>query len=217
MDVRIGHIEAKRTARYCTLGEPGKMNCDIWVVLHGYGVTSDVFIKNFSQIADKGNYIVAPEGTSRFYVKGTSGLVGTSWMTKVDRDNEIRDYVGYLDLLYRREVEPHAKDFSGKVIALGFSQGASTLSRWAASGGKKLDRLIFWCGSFPEDVSYSGSDVYKKADVHLVFSSKDRYITPESRKKQEELLGRSGIVFRTHIFEGVHEVSDVLLNAVGLA
>ena len=46
---------------------------------------------------------MAPEALSRFYADVTPGrhgptsTVGATWMTREDRENEIRDYVAYLD------------------------------------------------------------------------------------------------------------------------
>src|SRR6266516_6229770 len=72
-------------------------------------------------------------------------------MTREDRLAEIEDYVQYLDAVYadvfgvldRALVTAHA---------LGFSQGASTVSRWVALGKAKIDRLILWGGEFPPDL-----------------------------------------------------------------
>jgi hypothetical protein len=69
---------------------------------------------------------VAPEALSRFYVSQEPGrhcpvsVVGGTWMTREDRENEIRDYVRYLDILHD-EVEIEGVP----TTVLAFSQGGS--------------------------------------------------------------------------------------------
>src|SRR5256885_16981857 len=72
-------------------------------------------------------------------------------MAREDRLSEIEDYVRYLDAVHddvfrvldRSQVRLHA---------LGFSQGAPTVSRWAALGQARVDRLVLWGGEFPPDL-----------------------------------------------------------------
>ena len=55
------------------------------------------FIKKFEQLKRPEILFVAPEGLHRFYLKGNAGRVGSSWMTKEDRLNDIDDYNRMLD------------------------------------------------------------------------------------------------------------------------
>ncbi len=48
-------------------------------------------------------------------------------MTKEDRENEIADYVDFLDAVFGEVVTPGAR-----VTVLGFSQGVATAARWLA-------------------------------------------------------------------------------------
>ncbi|MEZ4763957.1 MAG: hypothetical protein R3C26_12480 [Calditrichia bacterium] len=36
---------------------------------------------------------------SRFYLQSTNGRIGATWMTREDRENEIADYLAYLNNL----------------------------------------------------------------------------------------------------------------------
>ena len=76
------------------------------------------FIKTFDELASNGDFVIAPEALSRLYVKGDYGNVGANWMTKEDRENEISDYINYLDELFEKEITPYKKDFSFEVNAL---------------------------------------------------------------------------------------------------
>ena len=94
-------LTVSRTARYHQLGELSAMTRRVWFVAHGYGQLAAYFIRHFAPLtaADPHLVVVAPEGLSRFYLNGTGGRVGATWMTKEDRLAEIEDYVAYLNQL----------------------------------------------------------------------------------------------------------------------
>jgi predicted esterase len=201
------NIEVTKTARYFTLGKLNEHTKIVWFVIHGHKQLAGNFIQTFSELADEGDYIIAPEGLSRLYVKGDSGDVGATWMTKEDRKNEIKDYVNYIDKLFFEEVDSKRDNFNFKVYALGFSQGAATLTRWLALGKSKVDKIISWCGSIGHDVDYSASGNFKSTPVNLVFGNKDPYYPENFNKSQAEILQKYGIKPEVHIFDGGHEVS----------
>src|SRR6266513_3311805 len=131
------HIEVRRSARYYTLGEPSAETRDVWFACHGYGQLAADFIKEFEIIAHPTRVIVAPEALSRYYAANEPGFhsseskVLASWMTREDREAEIDDYVAYLDAVYA-DVFESLDRARVTVHALGYSQGAATVSRWAA-------------------------------------------------------------------------------------
>jgi predicted esterase len=210
------NLITERTARYCTSGELNQDTKRVWIFLHGHKQLASSFITSFSELADEGDYIIAPEALNRLYVKGDSGDAGASWMTKEDRENEIKDYVNYLDKLFELEIESKRKNSNFKVYALGFSQGAATLTRWLVLGKSKVDVIIPWCGSLAHDVDYSASENFKSAPVHLVYASDDRYYDKDFGKKQQEILQKHGINPKLHMFEGGHKVSTELIKRLNL-
>lgn len=210
------HIKVTRTARYITLGVINKITKRVWIVLHGHKMLAGNFIKTFAEYANNGDYIIAPEALSRLYVKGDYGDVGANWMTKEDREYEISDYVNYLDELYDKEIAPFKNQFSFEVYALGFSQGAATLSRWLAYGHSQIDKSIFWCGNLAHDVDYSKSEQFKKTPIYLVFASNDQYYPSDFYKSQIELLNKYGIRPEYYVFEGKHEINGELLIKASL-
>jgi predicted esterase len=218
------HIKVARTARYYTLGEINKDTRRTWIVLHGHKMLAGNFIKTFSELADAGDYIIAPEALSRLYVKGDYGDVGANWMTKEDRESEISDYVNYLDELYEKEIAPYKKQFAFEVNALGFSQGAATLSRWLVyghsaplmTGRAMVDKAIFWCGNLAHDVDYSESEQFKLTTIYLVFADNDQYYPPDFYKTQVELLQKSGIEPQYHVFNGKHEINAGMIKKANL-
>ena len=216
MNPKEYHIPVTRTARYYTLGEVNERTRNVWIVLHGHKQLANDFIKVFDELAENGDFIIAPEALSRFYVKGDYGDVGATWMTKEDRENEISDYVKYLDELFAMEINIYREKFSFEINALGFSQGAATLSRWLTLGRSKVDKAIFWCGSLAHDVDYSKPESFKSTSIHLVFGNNDPYFPGDYYKTQLELLQKYGIEPVIHIFNGGHEVNIELMREIML-
>ena len=96
------HIRVARTARYYTLGSAGPHLREIWLVCHGIRQLARRFLPRFAGLDDGKRLIVAPEGLSRFYLHGPESRdkkipIGATWMTREDRENEITDYVEFLD------------------------------------------------------------------------------------------------------------------------
>ena len=90
--------------------------------------------------------ILAPEGLSRFYIKGTDGRVGASWMTRDERLSDIEDQIYYLNHWWAGlNPKPDAK-----IIVVGFSQGVATRSRWLASGFQ-ANSVILHSGTIPPE------------------------------------------------------------------
>ena len=214
-------IRVSRTARYFTLGESGPGLTEAWFVLHGYRQAASRFLRRFTALEGSGRRVVAPEGLSRFYVDRAPGRhgpehrVGASWMTREDRQSEIRDYVAYLDAL-SEVVAPVA---AGKVrrVALGFSQGAHTASRWVALGQIAPEDLILWGAGLAEDLDEEGL-ASRMRDIRITFvrGAEDPHRNPEGEVRQEELLQRLGVQYRVLSFSGGHEIAEgPLLDLAG--
>lgn len=210
------HIPVTRTARYFTQGEISEDTRDIWIVIHGHKQLAGDFIKVFRELSERGSFIVAPEGLMRLYIKGSSGDVGASWMTKEDRDNDINDYVNYLDKLFSTEIEPLTKQYSLKINALGFSQGAATLSRWLALGKAKVDKAVFWCGNVAHDIDYSAYPKFRAMKIYQAFGNTDPYYNEDFVTKQIELLSSAGIETNLCMFNGGHEINSGLMEKAGI-
>lgn len=210
------HISVRRTARYFTLGEIDKDTRDIWIVIHGHRQLAGNFIRTFEELTNRGSFVIAPEGLMRLYVKGDYGEVGASWMTKEDRDSDINDYVNYLDKLFLDEIDPIAETHSLKINALGFSQGAATLSRWLALGNAKVDKAVFWCGSVAHDLDYSVYPKFKTTKIFQIFGKSDPYYKDDFVSKQVELLSSAGILTNPRTFEGGHEINFGLMEKAGI-
>ena len=141
--IRENHVTISKTARYYTLGEFTEKTKQVWIVIHGFRQTAKSFIADFESLLNDTTFFIAPEALNRFYIDRQGTEVVASWMTREDRLNEIKDYINYLDTLY---VDLNLGSFKGQITALGFSQGASTLTRWLDATKSRVDRTIVYAG-----------------------------------------------------------------------
>jgi predicted esterase len=204
-------IQIKKTAKYATFGNPETANTIVFV-LHGYGQLADFFIRKFNVLNEDDYFVVAPEGLHRFYLRGASGRVGASWMTKEERQSDIDDYISYLDLLFD-EVDSEYS-FKNKIL-LGFSQGGATASRWHNLGRFKADKFLLWAAVFPNDMGIEFSNTFQNSTNYFILGDEDEYITIEQGKNSVKKLNNSNIDFQFVKFSGKHNIdSKTLLNLV---
>ncbi len=213
------HIGVTRSARYFTLGNSSRGVGEVWFACHGYGQLAARFLEKLRVLDDGRRYLVAPEGLSRFYLSEspTERRVGASWMTREDRLAEIEDYVRYLDAVYA-EVFGSLDRARVTVHALGYSQGASTVSRWVATGKAKIDRLTLWGGEFPPDLDLTLDTVANRlraVRMTLVYGRSDEYITPKVVSGIVERLRQHEIPYEEIPFDGGHELNEAALRRLG--
>lgn len=220
MTMRERRLAVRRSARFYTVGEPGPGARQVWFVCHGYGQLAGRFLEKLRVLDDGRRYLVAPEGLSRFYLSEDPAerRVGASWMTREDRLAEIDDYVGYLDAVYA-DVMASLDRAQVTVHALGFSQGASTVSRWAAMGTGHIDRLVLWGGEFPPDLDLSIDTVARRlrdARLTLVYGRSDEFITPKVVSGIVDRLRQHEISYEEIPFDGGHELDEAVLRRLGV-
>lgn len=222
MRMKEKQLQFNFEARYYTLGKLTPETQQVWFVIHGYGQLAQYFIKKFKVLENEGIYVIAPEGLSRFYlediptrVAGGSNRVGATWMTRENRETDIRNYINYLQSVY--DTELHQKNYP-PVSILGFSQGGATATRWALSGKPQFDKFILWAGIFPPDMNFdSGKEILKDKKVITVYGDQDPFITPERMKEMELLSAKIDLVPNKITFNGKHEIEDqTLLSLVDL-
>ncbi len=217
--LREHHIGVSRTARYFTLGNSSSGVGEVWFACHGYGQLASRFLEKLRVLDDGRRYLVAPEGLSRFYLSEspTERRVGASWMTREDRLAEIEDYVQYLDAVHA-EVFKSLDRARVSVHALGYSQGASTVSRWVGMGKAKIDRLTLWGGEFPPDLDLTLDTVVNRlraARLVLVYGRSDEYITPKVIQAITARLRQHAIPYKEVPYDGGHELNEAVLRTLG--
>lgn len=198
------HITIEKTARYYSLGDAEEPNA-VWIVIHGYAQLAGEFIDEFRPLAKTGALVIAPEGLSRFYTKGFFGNVGATWMTREDRENEINDYVNYLQKLLNTALLILPEDTP--IHVLGFSQGCATVTRWLAAKEPKVQSIWMCGGETAPDVDWVRFAEYaNQRDFHIAVGIDDPFIKPGDIKDVKELLKQRKLGFEFHQFEGAHEV-----------
>ncbi|MFD1552254.1 phospholipase [Putridiphycobacter roseus] len=201
-------IQINKSAIYQTFGDPEKADT-ILFALHGYGQLSKFFIRKF-QAMPKNYFIVAPEGFHRFYLNGTDGRVGASWMTKEKRIDDIKDYVLFLNKLWSELDQTYS--FKKRVL-LGFSQGGATAARWLSMGNLKADKFILWAGVFPPDMQENWDETFQHSSNIFVVGEEDPYFTPEKIKEHITFFKTKMPNFSTFTFKGPHNIDkDTLLK-----
>ncbi len=193
-------ISITKKARYWTLGDPNSEK--IIYVLHGYGQLAEYFIKNFEPLVDLGFYIIAPEGTQRFYLNGTSGRVGASWMTKELREIDIEENNNYLESLH---LEISKINSYKSIHLLGFSQGGATASRWKFTSKINFSHFILWACVFPDDVKIDFEEKTEfKSKKTFVVGQKDEYFNSENLLKVTDFYKKNN--FEVFLFDGGHKI-----------
>lgn len=201
------HIQVTKTARYFTLGELNENTREVWFVLHGYAQLASDFIKDFECLDNGTRFIVAPEGLNKFYARGFGGKPAASWMTSEDRENEIIDYINYLNTLYKSlNIPLHVK-----VKVLGFSQGVATASRFIHHTQQKIDAFIIYAGEIASELINPISNPISKLPITYITGKNDPFITPEKQHKIYDLMNH--LHAKIIEFSGGHEIKkEVLLK-----
>jgi len=205
------HIEISIKASYYTLNELTEKTECIWLVFHGYGQLAEYFIKKFEGLDPEKNFIIAPQGLSKYYLDGVYGRVGASWMTKEDRLTEIENQYAYIDAV----LGPF--DLSGKeLIYFGFSQGTATMGRYAAHAKIPFSKMIIWAGTFPPDTNPKDWEYLTgKEGIHYYTSKEDIYFKDEMIPKQNEVVKTAmGKEPELHWYDGGHRVMPELLSEI---
>ena len=201
------------------LGTPDDRTRELWVACHGYGQLASGFASALQPLESDARVVAVPEALNRFYLDdpakrhGPDSPVGAAWMTREDREREITDYVGYLDLVVSTlKGEMGSAAAAVRIVALGFSQGVATVSRWAALGETRLQRLILWGGTLPTDLPTGrGDQLFRGAELVLVAGSRDSLVPLTALEKSQAELAASGMPVELIRFDGGHSLnSDTL-------
>ncbi len=187
------------------LSEHNSSKRKLLIALHGYGQLAQYFARKFKEIPEDYALLV-PEGMHRFYLEGSSGRVGASWMTKDGREWDIEDNLNYLNQLLSHIMDNHVFE---EICLLGFSQGGATAARWYDQGPSRFQQLILWASVFPPDVK---KPIHTTGNLHFVVGREDPYYTSENQEK--ECAYFSSLGFSIHRFEGKHDIDAKTLASI---
>jgi predicted esterase len=216
------HIVVARTARYYTLGGAagggaGKQG-EVWMVCHGYAQLARHFIRPFAAVAGAHRLIVAPEALNRYYHESAPGVhapdarVAATWMTREDRDHEIADYIAYLDALAAHVAGDVA--YPLHLTALGFSQGAATVSRWAAHGRTRIQRVVLWGAGLAHELQPAPA-LLRGAELIIALGDADAHVDAAAVTRIGRALTDGGLHHRLLRYAGGHEITTAALEEIG--
>lgn len=205
MEPTAHQMPVSRTAHFYSLGTPSTSTKRFWFVCHGYGQLAQNFIRKFDQVAGAEDYVVAPEGLSRFYWGGLDGPVAASWMTRGDRLDEIKDFTAMLSVIFQQQLTLLSADV--EIILFGFSQGCATQVRWLMQERPRFDQLWLWAGFIPEDLNY-GPALNYLADkpIHHFLGNADPLLKPIYVEQHQQLFKQQKLEVQEHGYVGDHRV-----------
>lgn len=216
--LHTGHLTVPRTARFLTFGAAPDQTRHLWIALHGYAMLARSFARLLVPLAGEQVRVVAPEALNRFYLEternGRHGdLIGATWLTREDRDQDLADSLKYLELLHA--AERAAIPAETEVHVLGFSQGAVMAARWVAAGGIAPQQLVLW-GIVPPEETYAGlAERMRGREVTLIAGDRDQFAPPGSLEALADTLARHGVRARVERFDGGHSLSKAVLRRLG--
>ena len=203
-------IQVEVQASYRTLNVLTEKTKRVWIVFHGYGQLTEYFIRKFNVLNAEENFIIAPQGMSKFYLEGFSGRVGATWMTKEDRDTEIDNQQQYINAVLTQELQ----DIEGKeIILFGFSLGVATMGRFAAYNHFRFDKLVLWAGTFPHELEKTDIRHWTHPySISYYTGNEDPFLKEGMIERQHNRLRElTGKDISVHSFHGKHEVISELL------
>ncbi len=202
------HLDISIKASFYTLNELTDFTERIWLVFHGYGQLAEFFIKKFEKLDPKKNFIIAPQGLSKYYLEGVYGRVGASWMTKEDRLTEIANQHSYIDQVVN-QYSMEAK----QLVYFGFSQGTATMGRYAAHAKVPFQKMIIWAGTFPPDTNPLDWK-YLTGNEEIVYytSREDPYFKEDFIPQQNNVIREAlGVEPTLHWYDGGHRVQPKIV------
>lgn len=196
-----GHIAFKQCRRYYANELTHKKR--ILIALHGYGQLAQYFARKFKDLEETWGLVFA-EGPHRFYLEGSSGRVGASWMTKEWRTQDISENTSYLLQLI---AEIKSKHPNALLSILGFSQGGATAARLYQAEPALFEKLILWASVFPPDIDVASFS--KEAQLHFAIGNQDPYFKKDGSKQIVNDYKQLG--FQIHNFDGAHDINSAQL------
>ncbi len=204
--VRSGELEVRRHARWFERGELDAE--ELWIVLHGYGQLARPFLDSCAALARPARRLVAPEALSRFYLRSGRGPIGASWMTREARDEEIADYVEYLDALTAHVLAQMPP--APRLCVLGFSQGVATAWRWALTSRYAPKLLVACGGGAPPELDESALRA-RAFEIVVVTGEHDESFTPQNAREEHARWLAAGMSCTLELHGRGHELDRSLL------
>lgn len=133
--------------------------------------------------------------------------VVASWMTRQDRQLAIADNVAYVMAV--RDALATAYPCEGRILVVGFSQGAAQAYRAALACGSSCVGVVVLGGDLPPDVA---PEAHRLPPVLIGRGSADTWYPPERLAADVVTLTAAGHPPEVCEFDGGHEWADVFVD-----
>ena len=198
-------------APYFKVGSIHEQTKNIWFIFHGYGQLADEFTKLFSELISDENCMIFPQGLSKFYLKGIGNKTGSNWMTSLDRDIDVANYLTYLNQIFDHEVKPYQDTIELNI--LGFSQGGHTASRWIYHSNIRYNKLVLWGSSLAHEIDQKKiTKSFSYGKNLIVFGDQDRFIDADRLQKLRNRYKKIGFNYKTLEYHGGHDIYPEILK-----
>ncbi len=203
-------IETATHGRY--LVEPPATEPTAFVVgFHGYGEDADRMLARLNASPGCDRWLrVAIQGLNRFYQRRSDEVVA-GWMTRQDRELAIADNVLYVARVLDAVARDHRIGMTP--IFAGFSQGTAMAFRAAAAADRPVGGVAIAGGDIPPELP---DEVLRRCAPILICRGRaDEWYTEPKQSADVARLRRAGVEPRVVEFDGGHEWSDAVAEALG--
>lgn len=206
------YIKTQRTARYFLSQDFHNNIKQVLFVFHGYAQNADDFLQSFTPLFKDDTLIIAPEGLSKLYFKDFTNTPASSWMTSLERENELSDFYAYMKIVETEIINKLNTNVRFNVV--GFSQGGAMASRYVSSSHLFFDNIFIYASAPAHDLEWK--KIPKESKWHVIYGDKDWVVTPERLKDVQQmfLLENRDVSFFKYI--GKHKVEKEGLEYIKL-
>ena len=183
------------------------------IALHGFGQKCKGFMRNFAPLRDRNILVITPQGPHQFYMQLEPKKVGFNWLTIFEKENSIRDFVGYMNRLLDTLDTQYGR-VRENVFLLGFSQGVSMAYRLAASGTIPPRGFIACCADLPEDVAEKLPEI-APFPVLLAHAEDDPVIPLSKAEEAEAQLTAHRFAVERLRYTGGHVLPEEVIGVIG--
>lgn len=205
------YLSIQKTARYFQSKKIDEQVKHVLFVFHGYSQNADEFLASFKNHFSEEILIVAPEGLSKFYWKDFSSNPASSWMTSLERENEIADNLRYLSKV-ASEIIKELPSKGVKYSCLGFSQGAAMASRFVSASAIQFSNLFLYGGGPAYDLKWNAFP--KNLQFHLVYGNEDPYLSEEKVNEVEEMIVSNNFGLTRFKYNGKHKIEKQAVDYI---
>jgi predicted esterase len=172
---------------------------------HGYAESASIHMEQLRRLDPAHRCLrVSVQGLHRFYSRMQD--VVASWMTREDRQLAIADNVAYA--LAVRDALATEYPCDGRIVVVGFSQGAAQAYRTALALGPACRGVVALGGDLPPDVA---SEAHRLPPVLIGRGRTDSWYPAERLAADVARLSEAGRDPDVCEFDGGHEWSDAFV------